>query len=60
MNSQELRAAQMPLKKKYMHDPKSATYQMKAQGELKQDYISVQIQTGKGQVEAGFASCRRR
>jgi uncharacterized OsmC-like protein len=56
MDSQELRAVQMPLKKKYMHDPQAAVYNLRAQGRLNQNRISVQIQSGHGRVEAGLHS----
>jgi uncharacterized OsmC-like protein len=54
MNAQELRAAQMPLKKRYKQDPQSAMVTMRAQGRLNQDRISVELQSGFGRVEAGL------
>ncbi|RJQ74603.1 MAG: OsmC family peroxiredoxin [Desulfobacteraceae bacterium] len=54
MNSQELRAAQMPLKKRYRQDPQAAMLTLQAHGRLNQDRISVRIQTGLGRVEAGL------
>ena len=54
MDSQELRAAQMPLKKQYRKDPQSAMYTFQAQGCLHQNRVSVQIQSGLGRVEAGL------
>jgi uncharacterized OsmC-like protein len=54
MNTQELRAAQWPLKKQYRHDPQAAIYTLHAHGRLIQDRISVQIQSGLGRVESGL------
>ncbi len=54
MNSQELRAAQLPLKKQYLHEPQAAVYTLHAHGRLIQDRISVQIQSGLGRVESGL------
>ena len=54
MNSRELRAMQLPLKKKYLKDPQAAMYTLHAQGRLDQDRLSVRIQTGLGRVEAGL------
>jgi uncharacterized OsmC-like protein len=54
MNSQELRAAQMPLKKHYRQNPQAAMVTLHAQGRLDQNRISVQIQSGLGRVEAGL------
>ena len=54
MNFQELRAAQMPLKKQYMKDPQTAMYTLHAKGRLNQNRVSVEILTGLGRVEAGL------
>ena len=54
MNTEELRAAQRPLKKQYLQSPRSAFYTLHAHGRLNQERISVQIQSGAGRVEAGL------
>jgi uncharacterized OsmC-like protein len=54
MNAQELRAAQMPLKKRYKEDPHTAMVTLRAQGRLNQNRVSVQLQSGLGRVEAGL------
>lgn len=54
MDSKELRAAQLPLKKEYRKNPRTAMHTMVARGRLNQDRISVQIQSGLGRVEAGL------
>jgi uncharacterized OsmC-like protein len=54
MNSEELRAAQTPLKKHYRIDPQAAMHTFHVQGRLNQDRVSVQIQSGLGRVEAGL------
>ena len=54
MDSQELRAVQMPLKKQYRKDPQSAMHTFHVHGRLNQNRVSVQIQSGLGRVEAGL------
>ena len=54
MNAKELRAAQMPLKKQYLKEPRAAVYTLQAHGRLNPNRISVQIQSGAGRVEAGL------
>ncbi|KJS30333.1 MAG: hypothetical protein VR64_16665 [Desulfatitalea sp. BRH_c12] len=54
MDPQELRAAQMPLKKQYMRDPQTAEYKLFGKGRINQNRISVQIESGLGRVEAGL------
>jgi uncharacterized OsmC-like protein len=54
MDSQELRAVQMPLKKQYLKDPQSAKHAFHVQGRLNQNRVSVKIQSGLGRVEAGL------
>ena len=54
MDSKELRAVQMPLKKQYRVDPQAAMHTFHVQGRLNQDRVSVQIQSGLGRVEAGL------
>jgi hypothetical protein len=39
MDSQELRAAQMPLKKQYMRDPHTAEYTLFGKGRINQNRI---------------------
>jgi uncharacterized OsmC-like protein len=54
MNSQELRAVQMPLKKQYLQEARRAMYTLQAQGRLNQNRVSVQIESGIGHVEVGL------
>src|SRR5579885_2931436 len=53
MNSQDLRAAQAPLKERYRSEPEAAMITLKAEGRIG-DRISCNIQTGKALVEAGL------
>jgi organic hydroperoxide reductase OsmC/OhrA len=54
MNSHELRAAQLPLKKQFRDDPRSAMHTLRAEGRLNQDRLSVKVLTGAGRPEAGL------
>jgi uncharacterized OsmC-like protein len=54
MNSQELRAAQMPLKKQFRENPQAAMYTLHAEGRLNQARLSVKVLTGEGRPEAGL------
>ncbi len=53
MNSDELRALQAPLKKKYKDEPKSALITLKARGQIGEE-VTCRIETGKTSVEAGL------
>ena len=54
MNADELRSIQTPLKEQYRQTPGTAMITLRAQGRLG-DGVSCKIETGKGQVTAGFA-----
>ena len=54
MNSEQLRAAQQPLKQRYKDDPESAQWVLHAQGSLHQSRVTCQIETGAAKVEAGL------
>lgn len=54
MNVEQLRAAQAPLKEKYRRDSQSAQRTLKASGALRGEHLTVKIETGLGQVEAGL------
>jgi uncharacterized OsmC-like protein len=53
MNSDELRALQAPLKKKYKDEPQSALITLKARGQIGEG-LTCRIETGKALVEAGL------
>ena len=54
MNADQLRAAQAPLKEQYKRDPQAAQWTLKARGSLRGESLTVKIETGLGQVEAGL------
>ena len=54
MNSQQLRSAQMPLKKQFRDAPQTAMYTLHAEGSLNQQRISVKLLSGAGRPEAGL------
>jgi uncharacterized OsmC-like protein len=53
MRSDELRALQAPLKKKYKDEPQSAFITLKARGKIGEG-VTCRIETGKALVEAGL------
>jgi uncharacterized OsmC-like protein len=53
MNSEELKALQAPLKKKYREEPGSAIVTLKAEGKVGEG-ISCKVETGRALVEAGL------
>ena len=53
MNSNELKALQEPLKKKYKSEPDAALITLKAKSRLG-DGVTCKIETGKAMVEAGL------
>ncbi|MFI5227715.1 MAG: OsmC family protein [Gemmatimonadales bacterium] len=53
MNREELRAAQAPLKEKYLNDPASALITLRASGELGAG-VSCSVETGRALVAAGL------
>lgn len=53
MNSEQLKALQIPLKEKYRNDPQSALITLKAQGKLGEN-ISCKVETGRAIAEAGL------
>lgn len=53
MNSDDIRAMQAPLKKKYEIDPKAALITLKAKGNLGEG-VTCKVDTGKQMVEAGL------
>ncbi len=53
MNTQDLRAAQAPLKELYRSQPGAAMITLKAEGRIGEE-ITCGIQTGKARVEAGL------
>ena len=53
MKSDELRALQAPLKKKYIDDPEAAVVTLKAKGQIGEG-ITCSIDTGRNLVEAGL------
>jgi len=54
MDTEELRAAQAPLKGKYREDPESALITLHADAELDGPGISCKVETGRAIVEAGL------
>jgi uncharacterized OsmC-like protein len=55
MKSEELKALQAPLKNKYLNEPESANFTLRAQGNLNEG-ISCKVESGKAIVEAGLHS----
>ncbi len=53
MNSEELKNLQAPLKEKYREQPESATFTLKAYGNLG-DGITCKVETSRALVEAGL------
>lgn len=53
MTTDELRAAQAPLKHRYREDPQSAVITLRAEGRIG-DGVTCKIETGKALVEAGL------
>jgi uncharacterized OsmC-like protein len=54
MNAEQLRAAQMPLKKRYRDDPPSALVTMRAEGRIEAERMICTVGTFAGPVEAGL------
>lgn len=53
MNSEDLRALQVPLKERYRSEPSAGLITLKAEGQIG-DQITCSVQTGKALVEAGL------
>src|ERR1700733_9310578 len=53
MNTDDLRAAQAPLKERYRSEPDAALITLKAEGRIGEQ-VTCSIQTGKALVEAGL------
>ena len=54
MDTQELRAAQAPLKERYRESPDAAVVTLHADGELGAEGVACSVQTGRALVEAGL------
>lgn len=54
MDTDELRARQAPLKKRYKQDPESAVVILRADAELDQAGISCRVETGRAIARAGL------
>jgi uncharacterized OsmC-like protein len=54
MNAEQLKAAQLPLKKQYQDNPESALWTLSARGRISPDEPAVRIETGHGKVLAGL------
>ena len=54
MNSEQLRAAQAPLKQLYKDEPVKANWVLNAHGSLHQSRVTCRIETGVSKVEAGL------
>jgi uncharacterized OsmC-like protein len=54
LNADELRALQAPLKEKYKREPQAAQWILKARGVLRNEQLTVKLETGLGKVEAGL------
>src|SRR5436305_8213993 len=54
MDTQELRAAQAPLKERYRESPDAAVVTLRADGELGAEGVACSVQTGRALVEAGL------
>jgi uncharacterized OsmC-like protein len=54
MDSNELRAAQQPLKDAYRSDPRQAVVTLRADGQLGEQAISCSVATGQALAEAGL------
>jgi uncharacterized OsmC-like protein len=53
MNSEELKALQLPLKEKYKQEPGVATVILKAEGKIGEG-ITCKVETGRAMVQAGL------
>ncbi len=54
MKSEELRAAQAPLKERYREAPEAARVTLRARGTLGEEKIACKVETGRALVEAGL------
>jgi uncharacterized OsmC-like protein len=54
LNADELRELQSPLKDRYRSEPDSARIVLRAQGQLGEESISCNVETGKALVQAGL------
>ncbi len=54
METEELRAAQAPLKERYREDPAAALVTLRAEGDLGAEGVSCSVETGRALVEAGL------
>jgi uncharacterized OsmC-like protein len=54
MDTDQLRAAQAPLKKHYRDEPGSALVTLRARGELGAEEVSCSVETGRALVDAGL------
>jgi uncharacterized OsmC-like protein len=54
LNTEQLRAAQVPLKQLYKDEPEKAQWVLKAQGTLHQSRVTCRIESGVSKVEAGL------
>jgi uncharacterized OsmC-like protein len=54
MNAEQIRAAQMPLKKRYRDDPAAALVTMRAEGRIGPEKMICTVGTFTGPVEAGL------
>ncbi len=54
MKSEELRAAQAPLKERYREAPEAARVRLRARGTLGEEKIACKVETGRALVEAGL------
>jgi uncharacterized OsmC-like protein len=54
MNTDDLRAAQAPLKARYREDPAAALVTLRAEGTLGSEDVSCSVATGRALVEAGL------
>jgi uncharacterized OsmC-like protein len=54
MDRDELRAAQAPIKDRYLHDPATAMITLRAEGTLDPSAIACSVATGRALVDAGL------
>ena len=54
IDSQQLRAAQAPIKGRYRDDPASALLTLRAVGTLGEESLTCKVETGRGLAEAGL------
>src|ERR1041384_5903234 len=54
MDTEELRAAQAPLKDRYREEPGAALITLHAEGRLGDEEVSCRVETGRAMVEAGL------